>query len=671
MKKTLFFLPIFGLLLSGCSLEDLMFWKKKSDSDSSQKEDEKKGDDTPGTEDTVPVISVSLSKPSFSVEEMQSETLTYTVLPTNATNKEVVWSTSDATVASVIDGTVYGVNPGTATITITSVDGNKTSSCDVTVTKKHGEAKTITREYVFSSLYDDDASHPLTAPIEVDENITFTFDIGTGTNQPVCLKYKKVVSARLYPGNTLTIKSKEPLIKGITFTFSSDDGSNEITSSPEGYSNGIWDGSSTEVTFTAGGSSGHRKIYSISVTYEGEEMPEDEQINLGVMTINEVRNYILAYPVQKNAYGNGVNDKRVVTIKGFALARINLEKSVAKYGLDVSEFGKVIMADASGYIGVASKVSGDGKTLYGKVGSYACTDTARYIVTGYLSEYLGHPEILVTSFTWDKTLDVTWNKSVVSEATVNLETFYDNAKESYYNCAGHGYGQVYTLRNLKLYYSEADGQGIRYYNFTDGTRNLRVNAYNITTKTVGKYYDIVGITSIKNLSPIIVAFDITETVSPEEFTFNYWTASQTTTLSELNAIHGSQEDVDTRTTRFDDVVCAYGNFYKTEGYLTLVEQGGLYYVGISQTYLSNVTINKPITGKDNACTTYGVTLIKNENFWATEASEIQKYNPFFEDYVCENLSITLYYTVRQQRYVSNTPIWEILLIQDSLQVYSA
>ena len=98
---------------------------------------------------------------------------------------------------------------------------------------------------------------------------------------------------------------------------------------------------------------------------------------------------------------------------------------------------------------------------------------------------------------------------------------------------------------------------------------------------------------------------------------------------------------------------------------------GLYYVGISQTYLSNVTINKPITGKDNACTNYGVTLIKNENFWASEASELQKYNPFFEDYVCENLQITLYYTVRQQRYVSNTPIWEILLIQDSIQVYNA
>ena len=651
-----------------------MFWKKKNDSDSSQKEDEKKDDDTPKTEDNVPVKSISLNKETLSLEEMKSETLTYTILPTNATNKDAEWSTSDATVASVIDGTVYGVNPGQATITVTSVDGNKTSSCAVTVTAKVPDVDTIDATLDFTEKYYSKSDGEITSftPQQIiDEKVSVYFSQGSAeTLYPKCYAYNKTTAVRVYAGNQFTISSPENIRKvELTYQSGKDNPNLEITTEPSGFNVDTWTGSAKEIVFTTDvNGSSYRGISSIKVTYEGT--PESsEQINLGVMTIKEVRNYILAYPVQKNAYGNGVNDKRVVTIKGFALAKINLEKSKAEFGLDVSEFGKVIMADASGYIGVASKVSGDGKTLYGKVGSYACTDTARYVVTGYLSEYLGHPEILVTSFTWDKTLDITWNKSVVSEATVNLETFYDTAKEIYYNCAGHGYGQVYTLRNLKLYYSEADGQGIRYYNFTDGTRNLRVNAYNIDTKTVGKYYDIVGITSIKNLSPIIVAFDITETVSPEEFTFSYWTVSQTTTLSELNAIHGSQEDVDTRTTRFDDAVCAYGNFYKTEGYLTLVEQGGLYYVGISQTYLSNVTINKPITGKDNACTNYGVTLIKNENFWGAEASEIQKYNPFFEDYVCENLQITLYYTVRQQRYVSSTPIWEILLIQDSIQVY--
>ena len=84
---------------------------------------------------------------------------------------------------------------------------------------------------------------------------------------------------------------------------------------------------------------------------------------------------------------------------------------------------------------------------------------------------------------------------------------------------------------------------------------------------------------------------------------------------------------------------------------------------------TSVTIDNPIIGKDNACTNYGVTLIKNDDFWDAELSELERYNPFYEYYVCENHPIQIYYTLRQQRYVSSKPIWEILLIQDSLYVY--
>ena len=680
MKKLVLFPAIFGLLLSGCSLEDLKFWEQKDTTpQNEQKEGEHQGEEGSGGEEqggggetTVAVKGIALNKTSLSLEELQSEKLTYTIDPSNATNKKVEWSTSDGTVASVVDGLVSAINPGTASITVTTEDGKKTSSCTVNVSKKESQAKTITSNLVFNDLGYTTDDTDYTDPVAIDENVSVVFAQGESTLVPACYKGSKTkkYEARAYWGNTFTITSKDGAIKEIVLTFSTDNpGVNPITSDVGEFDTNTWTGSSQTIVFTVGGESGHRRISSIKVTYEGEENPT-EDINLGVKTIAEVKEYIQNHPVTKNAFGNGVNEHRTVTIKGFALAKINLEKAKSEYGLDVSEFGKVIMADSTGYIGVASKVSGEGTSLYGKVGTYTCTDTARYVVTGYLSEYLGHPEILVTSFTWDSSLDVTWDPSVISDATVTIENFYNKAKDVYYNCAGHGYGEVLTLNNLKLYYTEADGQGIRYYNFTDGEKNIRVNAYNLGSVSEGKYYDIVGITSIKNLSPIIVAFRISETVNPEEFTFNYWTASETTSLSKLYTVSGSQDDVDTRTERFDDVIEAYGKFYKTEVYLTLVEQGGLYYVGVTENFLSNVTIDKPITGKDNACTNYGVTLIKNQNFWAAEASEIQKYNPFFEDYVCEELPLTIYYTVRQQRYVSKTPIWEILLIEDSLHVYS-
>ena len=625
------------------------------------------------TDTTVHVSSVSLNKSSLSLEEMKREVLTFTIFPENATDKTVEWSTSDGTVASVIDGTIYANNPGTATITVSTNDGGKTASCDVTVKAKQIEVETITRSVCFDDKKPSSGDgYTITEPVAIDANITAAFAKGEGTNDPVIWKNPKKSSeydARLYTGNTLVISSSTSNIRNIEFTFGRDDSSSvTLVSSDELFSGSTWAGTSKEVTFTVTGS-GQRRINIISVQYEGAEaIPED--INLGVKSIAEVKEYIANNPVDKNAFGNGVNEHVMVTIKGFALAKINLEKAKEAYGLNVSEFGKVIMADSTGYIGVASKISGDGTTLFGKVGSYACTDTARYIVTGYLSEYLGHPEILVTSFTWDQKLNVTWSPSVISEATVNIEGFYSRAANTYYNCAGHAYGSVLTLNKLKLYYSESDGQGKRYYNFTDGVKNIRVNAFNLTSISEGKNYDITGIISIKNLSPIIVAFEIKQSEDQHEIAFNYNAegVAQDITIANLKQIHGSQDDVDTRTTKFPEVINAYGQVFKTTGYLTAVEEGGKYYIGISDSYIERREL---INGKDNAMANYGISLIKNKNFWDTDENELYKYNQLFDEYVLEDNPITVYYIVRQQRYQSGKPMWEILLLPDFLNSLQA
>lgn len=64
-----------------------------------------------------------------------TETLTATIAPENASNKNVTWSSSNDSVATVSStGAVRGVAPGTATITATTADGNKTATCNVTVT---------------------------------------------------------------------------------------------------------------------------------------------------------------------------------------------------------------------------------------------------------------------------------------------------------------------------------------------------------------------------------------------------------------------------------------------------------------------------------------------------------------------------------------------------------
>lgn len=83
----------------------------------------------------VPVSSISLNKNSTSIVENQTETLTATVSPDDATNKTVNWSTSDASIATVSGGVVTAKAVGTATITATSAaDNSKSASCTVTVT---------------------------------------------------------------------------------------------------------------------------------------------------------------------------------------------------------------------------------------------------------------------------------------------------------------------------------------------------------------------------------------------------------------------------------------------------------------------------------------------------------------------------------------------------------
>ena len=62
-----------------------------------------------------------------------STTLTATVLPAGATNKNVTWTSDAPEIATVADGVVTGVGEGTANITVTTEDGGFTATCEVTV----------------------------------------------------------------------------------------------------------------------------------------------------------------------------------------------------------------------------------------------------------------------------------------------------------------------------------------------------------------------------------------------------------------------------------------------------------------------------------------------------------------------------------------------------------
>ena len=84
---------------------------------------------------TRPVDNISLNKTSTLIEKGLTETLIATITPSDATITTIIWTTDDATVATVSSsGVVTAIAEGTAIITATTLDGNKTAICTITVT---------------------------------------------------------------------------------------------------------------------------------------------------------------------------------------------------------------------------------------------------------------------------------------------------------------------------------------------------------------------------------------------------------------------------------------------------------------------------------------------------------------------------------------------------------
>ncbi len=222
---------------------------------------------------------------------------------------------------------------GTGTVTVssseyisTSVDeGNKTIT--VTPRKVTAEAQTITisqaadsghraGEVTFTVTITD--STPIT-----EETITFsekgyengaevasaaasaftiTFDKGTNTNNAP--KYYGTGEAiRTYGGNNFTVSSTTKIIKKVELTFSSNgEGTNEITTDNGTFTTDTWTGWSATVTFTVGGTSGHRRIASIKVTY-GDDQPATPSVTVTAAGYTAYTTYCgVTFPAEVTAY---------------------------------------------------------------------------------------------------------------------------------------------------------------------------------------------------------------------------------------------------------------------------------------------------------------------------------------------------------------------------------
>ena len=141
-----------------------------------------KNEEPEPTPPAVTVTGVTLNKTDLMLEIGGSETLTATVAPADATNKNVTWKSSDATVATVDDnGKVTGVAAGEATITVTTEEGGKTATCKVSVLPS---VKKVTVEPATLTL-GKKKSYTLKATVEVSGSGTDTGVTWTSSDETI------------------------------------------------------------------------------------------------------------------------------------------------------------------------------------------------------------------------------------------------------------------------------------------------------------------------------------------------------------------------------------------------------------------------------------------------------------------------------------------------------
>ncbi len=141
----------------------------------------------------IAVESVELNKASLELIEGESETLTTTVKPNDATDKTVTWSSSNATIATVENGKVTAVKEGEATITAAA--GGKSATCKVVVAKKVIAVSSVELNKTTLELVEEE-SETLVATVKPDDATDKTVTWSTSNASIATVENGKVTAIK-------------------------------------------------------------------------------------------------------------------------------------------------------------------------------------------------------------------------------------------------------------------------------------------------------------------------------------------------------------------------------------------------------------------------------------------------------------------------------------------
>lgn len=163
------------------------------------------------TPSKVSVTGVTLNKTTASIEAGKTETLTATVAPANATDKSVMWESSDNTIATVSAiGLVTGIKAGTVNITVKTTDGSKTANCTITVTPAPINVTGVTLNKTTTSI-EVGKTETLVATVNPTDAIDKSVTWESSDNTVATVSATGVVTAIKTGTATITVKTTDGL----------------------------------------------------------------------------------------------------------------------------------------------------------------------------------------------------------------------------------------------------------------------------------------------------------------------------------------------------------------------------------------------------------------------------------------------------------------------------
>ena len=252
------------------------------------------------TPEIVPVSQITLNEAEASISVGNSETLTATVAPENATIKALKWTSSDEDVATVApDGTVTAVKAGAATITATAADGSgKSAVCKVTVI---ADTTPPAHEHSYGDWSKDGANHwhectDAACPNQsesIKDKAAHIYDDDADTTCNVC-GYVRTVTPEIVPVSQITLNKAETSIsvgnsETLTATVAPENAANKAlkwassdedvaTVAPDGTVTAVKAGAAT-ITATAADGSGKSAVCKVTVT--GDTTPPAHEHRYG------------------------------------------------------------------------------------------------------------------------------------------------------------------------------------------------------------------------------------------------------------------------------------------------------------------------------------------------------------------------------------------------------